>query len=528
MPRLQDLPPELILMICRTVGSAAGLVGFSATCRQFYNVASAEMYILDAQEDRKFGPSALHWAAYRNDVDMARKALDTGAKPDQYWVSGYARIDVDAIMASPTAAVVQLDVAGQNFWTALHLAVARGNEEMVRLLLRYHASVDVFSSGFCSCLNTTITTRNRSLMERCELPSEEPWPLLHTAFCFGRDSIANLLALEGAAAYKCSSNRQSLLRDLKHSRSHHMHPDAALAMNMAAFYGCPKTLTYLMSLHPKLAINTRSGGRRTVLCHALFGEAPEIVVPLLINAGADINYDVKNGSGNKILWQTCWEGRFAAALLLLKHGADIECRHESPFITLLAACCRKATHAALEAQFSAHYAGAFWFRRTLHHDPLKPPTSWPICQVDKNVKARYEIVQLLLARGVDVEAVTGLYGEPKALYLAAECHLHDIVELLLSHGADVSTTNMFDNTALMAAISSGFADTPWQTIECLLRHGVDVNAQNSDGDTALHLLQRSRFQVGGIARLLLQNGASLHIANKAGNLPVIDQEYLRP
>lgn len=523
MPQLQDLPPELVVMICRHVGSAAGLVGLSATSRSLYAIASAEMYVFDAQKDRDCGPSALHWAAYKNDLAMARKALEAGANPDQYWFSGKPRVHVDQMMAS-AAAAREMDIAGPFRWAALHLAVVRGNPQMVQLLLDFHATVDVDSSGFCSCLVTTFT-RDVSLSERCTQPSVEQWPLLHTAFCFGRDDIAKILVMNGAVLYNCPTI-SPFLPDTKTLRPRAMAPSATFASVMAAFYGCPKTLQYIIENHPGLNINQHVTCRCTILCHALFGEVPEAVVPLLINAGADVNHQTAHGRA--VLYEACWGGRFAAALCLLNHGADIDCANAVPFVTLLSACCRRATHAALSTEFQAHYSGAFWFCRTLHHDPLKPPTSWPKCQVDKNAKARYEIVRTLLERGVDTEARTGLYGNPTALYLAAECHLHDIVELLLRHGADVSAKNAFGNTALMAAIASGFAETPLKTIKCLLQNGADVDAQNSDGDTALHLLQRSRFPAGEIAWLLLQNGANPQLCNKTGDLAMKDLPLTSP
>lgn len=171
-------------MICESAESASALVGFSATCRLFYACANPQMYEFDAQRKRDAGPNALHWAAFRDDLDMARKALEARTDPNELWVSALPRAEVGHIMDDKKFRG-QLDVTpacGDHrwYWTAIHLAVIRGSRATVRLLLNYDAYLGVFSSGFCSCVNPQDVTAGAdglSPAERAEMPGSRPWPL---------------------------------------------------------------------------------------------------------------------------------------------------------------------------------------------------------------------------------------------------------------------------------------------------------------------------------------------------------------
>ncbi|RYP65103.1 hypothetical protein DL769_006425 [Monosporascus sp. CRB-8-3] len=126
---------------------------------------------------------------------------------------------------------------------------------------------------------------------------------------------------------------------------------------------------------------------------------------------------------------------------------------------------------------------------------------------------RYDVVQLLLDRGVDVNGRFGdaMFGEDgrTALFSVAGGGPHDVVELLLNHWADITAKDVSYDTVLMAAINGRNSRRPLETIKRLLKLSVDVNAQNSVGDTGLHLLHISNYTYKKkriIAKLLLEKG----------------------
>ncbi|RYP93654.1 hypothetical protein DL770_000185 [Monosporascus sp. CRB-9-2] len=505
MAQLHDLPPEVIVSICHRSGSAYELANLSATCRGLYNVVNRQMYLFDAREPRKIGPNALHWAAFKGDLASAKKALDAGANPDRNWSSYVPRVRIRSIADAQLSEKTGRDL----YWTAMHLAVAYGNEKMIQLLLNYHASINTFSIGFCCCqYGPRFTDTDRVMgQDPYYTPSVERWPLLHTAFCFGHDRIANSLARREAAIYKLT--RRVLAGDTGTCCLPLRSPTPVL--NMAAFYGCHKTLDYLLKRDPNLQINQPDRCGRTILNYAAMGEAPEKTVPLLVKAGAHVN---PRGPAGPLLFEVCWGDRFVAALKLLEYGANVEGIQVFPHTTLLGACCLRTIRRGRLPETYSCPLELHLLSRTMYHDPLAPWRSWPINRAERNSKFRYDAVQLLLDRGVDVNERFGdaTFGEDgrTALFSAAEGGLHDIVELLLSHGADITVRDASYNTVLTAAINDRNTQPLLETVQILLKHGVDVNAQNSAGDTALRLLRKSNYayeEKRMIAKLLLENGA---------------------
>jgi ankyrin repeat protein len=93
----------------------------------------------------------------------------------------------------------------------------------------------------------------------------------------------------------------------------------------------------------------------------------------------------------------------------------------------------------------------------------------------------------------------------------------DIVQVLIQHGAEVTTQNNAGSTPLHLASSKG-SDT---TVNLLLRHGADVNAQDVRLSTPLHLAASSRSALeGGVVHLLLSSGANVDAHDDHGQTPI--------
>ncbi|KAJ6651826.1 hypothetical protein lerEdw1_016443 [Lerista edwardsae] len=150
---------------------------------------------------------------------------------------------------------------------------------------------------------------------------------------------------------------------------------------------------------------------------------------------------------------------------------------------------------------------------------LEPKRSLPSTQDQK------ERLHLLASQGHDDAAHCLLSLQKKALnkrdaygrtplFWATEFRHENLVELLLSHHADVTTRDHEGNTALHWAASVGSAPIA----KMLLDAGADVNAQNDLGNTPLHLAVRERRYQCLI--LFLAHGAKVSLKNKAGQTPV--------
>jgi integrin-linked kinase len=100
------------------------------------------------------------------------------------------------------------------------------------------------------------------------------------------------------------------------------------------------------------------------------------------------------------------------------------------------------------------------------------------------------------------------------LHWAAKGGHTKIVEMLISRGARVHTTNMGDDTPLHLAAAHGHRDI----LLMLLKHKSDVNFVNEHGNTALHYA--CFWQNEECAEDLVECGALVTIENKYGESPM--------
>ncbi|KAL9131147.1 MAG: hypothetical protein Q9217_000848 [Psora testacea] len=122
-------------------------------------------------------------------------------------------------------------------------------------------------------------------------------------------------------------------------------------------------------------------------------------------------------------------------------------------------------------------------------------------------------VKMLLAKGADVNATGGRYGN--ALQAAA-CKGHlDVVELLLAGGADVNQAGGDYGNALQGACSYGHR----RCAMLLIVNGADVNAKGGEHGTALHAAAFIGHE--RIAALLIENGAEIDCLDDAHSTPLL-------
>jgi ankyrin repeat protein len=118
--------------------------------------------------------------------------------------------------------------------------------------------------------------------------------------------------------------------------------------------------------------------------------------------------------------------------------------------------------------------------------------------------------KLALSIGVPVNTAE-LFGWT-ALHSAVASDHPKIVELLLSHGANVAADNGRGQTALHLAAS--FAHAPSETLSLLLFHGADIQAVTAFGLTALHFA--AMHGSAASVKVLLEAGAEVNAKDAAG------------
>ncbi|MEN6427711.1 MAG: ankyrin repeat domain-containing protein [Phycisphaerales bacterium] len=184
----------------------------------------------------------------------------------------------------------------------------------------------------------------------------------------------------------------------------------------------------------------------------------------LIAEGADVNAREQDGS-TPMFWAVA-KGHGDIINLLLANGADINARRHNGATAL---------HCAL-------------------------------------LNYRYDMARLLIASGADPSASTIASGATPLHLAANEC---DIVEMLLTRGADVNARCKNGTTPLHRASSMGEKNA----VELLLAHGADVNARDQRGRTPLHsaaLCYNSTEVVG----MLIDCGGDVNAEAQDGRTPL--------
>ncbi|CAN0220336.1 unnamed protein product [Ectocarpus sp. 6 AP-2014] len=168
-----------------------------------------------------------------------------------------------------------------------------------------------------------------------------------------------------------------------------------------------------------------------------------------------------------------------------------------------------------------------------------PPIIWAIRS------GHEEVATYLLDKGADMESFG--YAGMRALHHACSCSHEGCIALLLDRGADANGADEYGNTGLHYAaargvlniiirlISSGAepdvanvqGSTPLQKAcafgqnavvkKLIIEKGSEVGRSDKDNNTPLHIAARSGF--GSLVSLLLDLGAPMQVANKAGKSP---------
>ena len=125
----------------------------------------------------------------------------------------------------------------------------------------------------------------------------------------------------------------------------------------------------------------------------------------------------------------------------------------------------------------------------------------------------------LIEAGADVNAFDGASIDHSPYLMAGARGYLEILRPMLSHGADLASTNGYGGTALIPACERGFVDVARALIEA----GTNVDHVNRLGWTAL--LEAIILSDGGaahqeIVRMLLEAGANPSLADRDGVTPL--------
>ena len=165
-----------------------------------------------------------------------------------------------------------------------------------------------------------------------------------------------------------------------------------------------------------------------------------------------------------------------------------------------------------------YHAASFGFRDLAAHLIAKHPEH--INAGDKDgfapihaaaIEGHVGISALLLEHGVDVDS-RNVYNQTP-LSWAAVCGEIDVGQYLLDCGADINARNNFQATPLYLAARGGHVEF----VRMLLERGTRIDVRDDEGRAPLHItVESGTIQA---ARLLLEHGADVNARDDAGRTP---------
>lgn len=292
--------------------------------------------------------------------------------------------------------------------TALHMAVARGSQELTALLLAHKADVNVLDTCgqtplFYALNSVELTKLLLAQRARGNLNNAEARSLLSLALQRGHPEVVKLLRAHGA--------------DTKDGRVF------TPALIEAAKTGNVEKVKEL--LDQGAAINDQDSGTAETALHHAAAQGHVAVVELLLDRGATVN--VHGFSWGTPLHRALAGGHKQVVEILLAHGADPDAGNSGEGGMPLSSTSQSRDVKVAEM---------------LRAMEAKQTAAAVLEAVKKGDLGR---IKELVAQGADVNAMNA--GQSLLSYAVSQGH-KDVVEFLLSHGANVNVKDQNGETPL--------------------------------------------------------------------------------
>lgn len=456
--------------------------------------AQVRTYVNEAQPD---GATALHWAAYRDDLEMADLLLRVGADPRNANRDGATALSLAS--ANGSAAMIEkllkagaeVDRTLPNGETPLMLAARNGNIDAMKVLLDHGAEANAAEK----LRGTT------ALMWAAEQahPKAVQFLLEHGAEVNAKSAVVGQRGARPNVAPTAVQRLAQVATEFENGINRRAQQAAAAKKGQAVenpFRGGPP---------PKV------GGMTALMFAAREDDIESVKV--LLAAKANINQTSIDGWSPLLL--ATQNRHYQLGKLLLENGANVNQASDKGWTSLYLATDNRNIEGG----------------------------EYPVRQGDMD---HLDYIKLLLERGADPNAASKDYTETRTNFTmqwlnengatpflrAAQSGDVELMKLLLAKGANPKIATKNNTTALMVAAGIGWVEgvtyewSPKQSLEAVkmcLDLGIDVNAADNDGRTALHgAAHKGRNEV---VQLLVEKGAKLDARDK-GSRDTVNGELL--
>lgn len=413
------------------------------------------------------GMTALHWAAFRDDVDLARVLIEAGASAKAATRDG-GLTPLSMAATNGSAAMIELLLkAGADpnsrfvrGSTPLMLASAAGSADAVKVLLDHGADVNAREEAHGQTAAMFAAAENRA-------------------------AVIKVLAARGADL-KITTNVMKL-------ESQRLDDNG----NPLPARGGDSTVN---------GGNTTMGGMTALLFASREGGMD--AVRALIESGADVN-EVCAGDHSSPLVIAVSNGHYEAGKYLVEHGADPNLANVDGLLPL---------YAAIDMQ----YAPVSWAPNPLTIQEKVTHLELMKALLDHGADPNTKLTHKLWFRPTSHNQQWISTVGTTAFWRAAQATDVPAMKLLVEHGADPKIASAAGTTPLMVAAGLGFAgnfsqnapDAWIAAVKYCLELGLDINAADNQGYTPLH--GAAYRGDNDLVKFLVEKGAKIDARNKLG------------
>jgi uncharacterized protein len=480
------------------------------------------------------GSTALHWAAFNDDLETTKILLAAGANVKVTTREGgitplfMACTNGNvAIMEALLKAGADANSVKANGTTALMLAAASGNSQAVKVLLDHGAKVDAKESVHGQTALMFAAALNRDAVVRILLAhgadaniATSVRKMEHVRFDQDGNVVEDRAAPRGG---RPAQTEEAMSAEAAASFMKMANESQRSDLDMLSRAIGFKTSNYLLAkpreragdvaARPPRKVGADFMGGMTALMYAAREGHTETVKALVedAKAHADVN-QVSGGDKFSPMVTAIANGHLALAKYLLDHGAD-------PNLVTVSGL------TALYATIDVQWAPKAWF---------------PQPSTDQEKVTYLELMRALLEHGANVNAEVGeklwfrsftndyTWVDPAgatAFWRAAQSSDVAAMRLLIEHKADPKLATKSGDTPLMAAAGIGWAanwsvNAPYPLVDAVkycVELGNDVNAADNRGYSALH--GSAYLGDNDMINYLVSAGAKVDAKSKGGDSP---------